>query len=191
MIGERIKKIREDEIDECRILVRVVCEKIARRIIERSLGRMDRNDLELLMYVIGFDVIGGELLRPIPGKHRFGPMFTRNKKKILGNDLELINKLIVEIWDKENMDIDHIIGELNGIDCGFVSLIFYLRDPEKYAILTKKTGEGIEKLFNIRLPKTPFKARYLKFNEYVNILRKYGVKPQEIDTILAVIADEE
>jgi len=195
---ETIRKIRDIRLEHIgleRIKERKIIEDLVKAIIEENPGSLTVEDIKWIMDLIDMDFYKGYHILPTkdPKARRFGMLFSEpTKRKILEeNSLEDLNEFFIEIYWKENIDkADELIAKLKGIGEGFVSLLLYLKNREKYNILFPVTEKAVKKIFKEEITGT-FKDRYLKFNKLVNKLKQIcNLKPQEVDIILTVIGKE-
>jgi len=156
-------------------------------IIEGSLGRLDKDAIREIIELLDSDVQDEKIT-----KRRFGPMFTgNNKKRILKNPIDLLNELFIRIYQEEDIDAaDELIEKLDGVGQGFVSCLLYLKNRDRYNVMSPRLIEGIEIIFKTDIPRSgSFRERYEVFNELANTLRqKCGLEPQEVDLVLWAIA---
>lgn len=194
-IIRKIRNIKLEHIGLERIRKRRSFEDLVKAIIEEKPGNLTKEDIKWIMDFIDMDFYKGHHILPTkdPKARRFGELFAEpNKKKILEeNSLEDLNEFFIEIYWKENIDkADKFITKLKGVKEGFVSLLLYLKNREKYNILLPVTEKAVKRIFGEELTGS-FKERYLKFNELVNKLKQTcDLKPQEVDIILTVIGKE-
>jgi len=180
-----IDRIREEYNSQQRINYRKNKEDQAINILHDNLGNLNSNNIGKILKLIDADIHNGRIVN-----RRFGLMLGgRNYNLILKNDNKLLNRLFIDVFEKEKIDnVEDLISDLMGIGEGLVSCLLYLKNREKYNIFLPSTSQGIKTFF----PQEPnfigsYEARYLRFNELANKVRiNYKLEPQEIDLVLAV-----
>jgi len=109
----------------------------------------------------------------------------RNSKLILQNNTARLNRLIKQLYYDENY---HAYDDkLKGVGLGFVSLLLYLKVPDKFAVMVPSATKNVEKFFpNIKFGNKPSISEYLLFNKCVSIIRKHvkAIDPKLLDVYL-------
>jgi len=180
-ILRRVLEIRRGDRFAERIRVRKLCEDAAIAIIERAFvtrSMLRGSEIELVMRLLDQDV---------DRRGRFGVLFSeRSIEEILGNPLDLLNELFVEIYWRENLDAaDSLIRRLRGVNEGLVSCLLYLKDRDRYNVMVGATIEGIRRVFGVDVTGRTFREKYEKFNELANRFKRLcGLAPQAVDFVL-------
>jgi len=183
-----VKKIQDEHIDQERINKRKEFENSASGILTSRLGELDVKDIEKVIELLDSDYYQGQ-----KENRRFGlALWGRNRKLIVGNDVQKLNRLISEVFGKENLDeIETLRYSLKGIRDCFTSCLLYLKNDEKYNILIGATFEGVKAVFpeEEEIPSTfSFKDRYTHFNKLaLKLKEECSLKPQELDIVLTLI----
>jgi hypothetical protein len=184
-IIKEISEIRNGTITNERIKKRKKYEDIAKQYIINELPKLNMEKFEKFLSLLDSDFYNQQEI-----EGRFFPLFNiPNINRIKKNYVINIEKLIKLIIDEDFDKIDECLSFLNGISYGFVSLLFYIFDSNKYNIFLNSTFKGINNLYpidakNLRYGK-PFKNNYILFNKFCNNFKKeYSVEPQEMDILL-------
>jgi len=184
-ILRRVLEIRRGDRFAERIRVRKLCEDAAIAIIERAFvtrSMLRGSEIELVMRLLDQDV---------DRRGRFGVLFSeRSIEEILGNPLDLLNELFIEIYWRENLDAaDSLIRRLRGVNEGLVSCLLYLKDRDRYNVMVGATVEGIRHVFGVNVAGRTFREKYERFNELANKFKRLcGLAPQAVDFILWALA---
>ena len=74
---------------------------------------------------------------------------------------------------------DELVEKLDGVGQRFISCLPYLKDRNRYNVMSPRLIEGIEIVFEIGIPRSGlFRERYKVYNELANTLRqKCRLKP--------------
>lgn len=173
-----------------RIQVRKESEDNASSILQSHLGNMTLDDIAKVIDLLNTDYYHGK-------KHldRFGlGLRGKNRTLILGNDVQRLNELIVEVYEKENLDnVGELIRSLKGIKDCFISGLLYLKNRDKYNMFMPRTASGIEAAYPEETPLTArtFKERYSHFNRLAQKLKEdCAIEPQELDVVLVNLRSE-
>lgn len=185
-----VEYIRASYFTPERIQVRKESEDNASTILQSHLGNMTLDDLAKVIDLLNSDYYDDK-------KHldRFGlGLRGYNRTLILGNDVQRFNELIVEVYEKENLEnVDELIRSLKGIKDCFISGLLYLKNRDKYNMFMPKTASGIEAAYPEETPLTAgtFKERYTHFNRLAQKLKEEcDIEPQELDVVLVNLRRE-
>jgi len=183
-----IDEIRRKHISQERIERRRVYEEKAREILVRSIGALSYRHLDGFLDNIDSDFSEGK-----ESKGRFGSLAgTPNRNRLHECDLEKVNELFSAVFNQEAIDkVDQLLEHLRGVGYGLVSLLLYLKNPDKYNVFLNRVTRGILAVYPEKVSvfdyAEPFSENYMAFNDAVNQMRiKYGLKPQEVDIVLTV-----
>jgi HKD family nuclease len=186
---KEIKQICKD-VGPKRIQIRRRSENEAIKILRKSRNNFNKNLLEKFLEKADTDYSErgssqGRFVSTILG---------RNKNLILGDSIKKIQLLIREIFFEERIDkVEELVGDLKGIKYGFVSLLLYLKDRNRFNFYTPhKIERGLR---NIRKIKDKFRGnfqkRYEQFNHLANKIKSdCNCEPQAMDIIFAVKGEE-
>jgi MoxR-like ATPase len=172
-----------------RIKVRADAEAKARRLLDHGVGRMNEEQLRDLCRAFNEDMSKKKVVHA-----RFRPAFMGATLNTLVANLEAVNRQSARLWQENEAEALLAMTEtltnpksLPGGGRSFPSMLMYLRDPEKFAVWTKSTHNGLRVLtdFDGASRKGGAEA-FLAFCDAVkNFRAEYSLAPQEVDLVLA------
>lgn len=161
----------------------------AEALLNEAAGVMDEDQALRLGKLFNTAMWGGTLKQS-----RFAPAFHGATIKRLILDLDLFNHWTRKLWSRDEDEaldaLDQIVkdkSKLPGAGRSFPSMVFYIRDRDKYSPWMDSTAQGIRALLDT--PATPRAGgadSYKTFCARVKGLRDdFGLEPQEVDAVLA------
>ncbi len=161
---------------------RLKFEEKARQLIQTRLGNLRRYDINLLLKWLDSDN---------RGQVRMGQAFKgKNLELILNNNINLLNKLIKELWLSDSVEVfDIFYKKIKGAGTTLPSNLYYLKSPERYNIWVPAAERGLRKIFDLKsLGRGSLSRKYFIFNILANKLKRtYKIMPQELDILLTRI----
>jgi len=191
---ERIRRLKSSGLyKDFREIVRKksINEDAARTILINNRGRLQKDDIRQMFMLIDepypYHEHGKLVRRPW-----FGRLIKPNALRILNEDELRINQWFHQASDELIAETDRIdilrmaTYKIKGLDVGFITLIFYLMDKQRYLIWFKSLHEGLRMIY-------PDIEKFNgKSNQYVDYNRKltefamiYGFDHTELDWVLS------
>lgn len=178
-----------DNVSQETLAAREAAEREARELIESKLGNMTSEDLRHLLDLLNRDMSNGRVMA-----NRFSPAFTGSSANQICERPEEANRWIERLWKASEQEVPQVLEEfweakeLPGSGRSLPTAILYLRDPDKYQVLTGGLYRGYARVHPkpIRNPRKSGE-RYLQYSQALNELRNtYGFAPQATDALLAM-----
>jgi Conserved hypothetical protein (DUF2461) len=178
---------RQEDTDMVR--VRREAEDEARALLDRAAGRMSEQQVLELGALFSRDWHRGRMMHG-----RFAPAFVGATIQRLAARLELFNVMTARLWSRDEGDaldaLDEILRNpesLRGAGRSYPTMLFYLREPKRYAFWGNATDRGLRVLTGYTGPqRSAGKEGYLSFCEAATAFaRRWSLEPQEVDLILS------
>ncbi|MDD7968437.1 McrB family protein [Actinomycetospora lemnae] len=189
-VGEVIDRVR-DEFGPRFVLARVEAENEARRLLDVRAGRMTREEFVELGSAFNRHEVQG-----VVKLNRFSPAFTGYSILRAAERIDELNDAMRVLWGPSEPDALTLVGsvlqtrsELHGAGSSLLTMMMYLRDPERFGILINATMRGLRVA---TAADKPYSARsgegYARFNDELLAWRRtWDVAPQEHDAILTAL----
>ncbi|MEJ2885179.1 McrB family protein [Actinomycetospora aeridis] len=161
----------------------------ARRMLDRHPGRMSREEFLELGELFNRHEIAG-----VEKRNRFAPAFTGYSILQATERLDELNEAIRTLWGPSEEDALRLVGDvlatrtlLHGAGSSLLTMMMYLRDPERFGILINATTGGLRAVTGTR-----YRARsgehYARFCiDLLEWRERFGVAPQEHDAVLTAL----
>jgi MoxR-like ATPase len=166
---------------------RRAAEDEARAMLDGKAGAMTADEANDLLRLFNADAYRGE-----PRRWRFIPGFTGSLAQQLVRNLPRMNEALSRLWGgtlEEAMDeLDTLMRrrDLPGAGRSLPSMLLYLRDRDRYTVLTTATAKGLRTLTGQDFDGANDRDGYVAFCEVATRVRhELGLAPQEVDWILA------
>ena len=170
---------------------RMEAENEARRLLDDRAGRMTRDEFLQLGSVFNRHEEQGVVKR-----NRFSPAFTGYSILQATERMDELNEAMRVLWGPSEDDALALVGtvlrartELPGAGSSLLSMMMYLRDPDRFGILINATMRGLRVATGAA---RPYSARngegYARFNDELLAWRRtWEVAPQEHDAVLTAL----
>lgn len=181
-LGEYVAKVRAENIPPFRIQARITGEAEARALLDERAGALTPEDIKRFAKAAGAD----ESREGRSSSQRWGLGLSQPQINYWLKHLADINRVVGELWNTPEKDVYKIYARLRserapGGDM-LASLVLYLRDPERFAVLVPSLWKGAVALGIV--PDAGY-GEYERFNGAVQAMRKtLGLDPRELDLIL-------
>ncbi len=188
-LAEQISAWQKEHLPGKRISERKKAELEVRDLLGFKAGKFQESDLNEFFSLINKDYHKGKAIHS-----RFSLAYIGNNAKQLVNQLDTVNEWIDQLWNTSETDLKDLLDKfykdkIKYAGDAFPSLILYLRNPSKFNLCFPRMVKGLSTLqdFSNRSYSGDF---YFEYNESANeFKKKYGLKPQELDVILSLMAD--
>lgn len=187
--ADLISKIRSEYAPRERIELRTEYEKKANEKILESIDSLSWESFEEIISLINTDIWVGQI-----SNSRFHPTFSiPNMNLMKSHDISEIKTLFVTAFVNEDASkIDEVVSNIKGINYAAASLLFYIKNSDRYNAFFPVTLRGLklvypEKTKELRYSK-PFEENYKLFNSLCGDLKKeFSLGPQELDIVLTIL----
>jgi MoxR-like ATPase len=156
-------------------------------LLDRTAGNMSAEDAAELLRLFNVDAYRGE-----PRRWRFVPGFSGGVAKQLLGNLGRLNDAVRGLWSGSIEDaldeLDAIMKrrDLPGAGRSFPSMLLYLRDRDRYAVLGNAIANGLRALTGENFSSANGRDAYVEFCAIAARVREeLRLAPQELDWILA------
>ena len=172
------------------VAARVEAENDARRLLERA-GRMTRDDFVELGSTFNRHEVSGVVKR-----NRFTPAFTGYSILRVSERIDDLNEAMRVLWGPSEEDALALVGrvlqvrsELPGAGSSLLTMLMYLRDPERFGIQIDATMGGLRLANSAAQQYRAFSGEgYGRFCEDLLTWRQeWDVAPQEHDAVLTAL----
>jgi MoxR-like ATPase len=172
------------------IAVRRAAEDDARQLLDELAGQMTHEDAQRLGRLLNTDGRAGEVRHD-----RFTPAFVGATLQKVTGDLDTFNRQVERLWDTDEQialaTLDEILkdpGAMPGAGRSLPSVLFYLRDRDRFVPWLRSTHRGLAALTGFKSQGRQGGAKtYLAYCEQARAFADtHGLASQEIDGVLAI-----
>lgn len=181
---------KRDDAGAGLVEARRAAENEARALLDRAAGEMTADEVGQLLTLFNADAYRG-----VSKRWRFTPGFGGAHARQLVRDLPRLNEALRGLWrgsPEEALDeLDRIMirRDLPGAGRSFPSMLLYLRDRERFAVLGDAIATGLRNLTGRDFVSGNGRGPYLEFCRVVERVRdELSLAPQEADWILSAAA---